>query len=225
MSGPFASLNGERLQSAHVTIPYYGAWVADVVLATPDVIPTQSTLTIADLILTGTVYRMASFAGARSARIVGGFGGWRKTVPAQNYQANSGIRLSLVLKDAAAIVGEQVNVANDQTLGTSFTRESAPAERLLRQLAGPEWFVDTKGITQVGPRAGGAVSTPFTVVSWSGARGQFEIATENLSDWLPAKTFTANTVTTTQTVATTTIDMDNDGKLRLHILNAGFGSE
>lgn len=218
MAGPFAALNGRRVISGAITFPYYGAWVADVVLSVSDTIPTLSTLTLEDLTLSCAVYRQFSFAGSRSARLVGGFGGWRKTIPAQAYQSAGGIKASLLLGDAAALVGEKVNVVTDQTVGSLFVREAAPAQRLLRQLAGSLWWVDSKGTTQVGPRTSTAILSSFTAVEWSGAKGRFNIATEKLSDWMPGQTFTSPTVTATQTIGSTTIAIDNDGTLRLTVL-------
>lgn len=218
MSGPFAALNGRRIISGSVTFPYYGAWVADVTLSVSDTIPTLSTLTLEDLTLSCAVYRQFSFAGSRSARLVGGFGGWRKQIPAQAYQNSGGIKASLLLGDAASLVGEKVNVVSDQTVGSIFVREAAPAQRLLRQVAGSIWWIDAKGTTQVGPRSGSAIISSFTVITWSGAKGKFEIATEKLSDWMPGQTFTSPTVTATQTIGSTTIAIDNDGQLRLTVL-------
>lgn len=218
--GPHLAINGQRVISLRLTIPYYGAWVADVVLAQSTPIAPPVTLTVGTLTLLGAILRVASFGGSRSARLVAGYGGWRKTIPAQGYQKSSGVNASLVLRDAASIVGEQVSVANDASLGSAFTRESAPAERVLRQVAGSEWFIDPKGVTQIGPRTSVAVTSSFTVVQWSGAKGQFEIATEDIAQWMPGNTFTAPTVSGTQTIGLTSIVAENDGKLRLSVLAA-----
>lgn len=225
MAGSFLSLNGRRVVSARVTMPYYGAWVADVVLAISDTIPLSAALVLGDLTLSGTIYRMSSFSGARSARIVGGAAGWRKTIPAQAYVRPSGIAMSLVLGDAAALVGEQVRIANDVILGTTYVRENAPAERLLRQLAGPTWWIDPSGVTQVGTRAGGAITSPFQIVEWSGGRGFFEVATETLSDWMPGRTFSNANVTKSQQIGMTTYLADNTGKLRVLVLSDGVGAQ
>jgi len=218
MAGPYAALNGRRVVSGTLMIPYYGAWTADVVLSVADTIPTQTQLVIGDLTLTCAVYRQLSSAGSRSARIVAGFGGWRKTIPAQAYSNPSGLRVSLLLGDAAKLVGEKVSVAQDMSVGSLFVRENAPATRVLRQLAGSLWWIDANGTTQVGPRSSAAITSAFTAVEWSGAKGRFNIATEVLSDWMPGRTFTTPNVTTAQTVAETSIALGNDGKVRLTVL-------
>ena len=218
----FAELNGSRIMSGSVTIPYYGLWTADIALAAAGPLPILCTLTIGNLTLQGAVYRSASFTQSRSARIVGGFGGWRKAVPAQAYYNPRGINLSLPLRDAASLVGEQVQVTNDASIGTSFVREAAPAERLLRQMCGPEWFVDVNGVTQIGVlRPTGRITTPFSPIDWSGGKGRFEIATETYADWLPGRSFTSSNISIAQFVGMTTFQMDNDGKVRLFVLSSG----
>lgn len=217
----FATLNGQRIVSGSVNVPYYGLWSGDVVLSVASPIPTSVTLVIGDLSMVGFVYRSASFTASRSARIVGGFGGWRKTIPSQSYQSNGGINMSLVLRDAAALCGEQINVAQDQNVGTSFTRESAPAERLLRLMAGPEWYVDPKGVTQVALRPSGRITSPFNIIDWSGAKGRFEVATENYTDWLPGRSFLNSNISVAQAIGMTTYTLENDGKLRLSVLSSG----
>lgn len=217
----FASLNGNRIISGSINIPYYGTWSGDVVLAASAPLPVNVTLVIGDLTLIGFVYRSASFTASRSARIVGGFGGWRKIVPAQAYQNSSGINLSLVLKDAASIVGEQINVQQDVNVGTAFVRENAPASRLLRITAGPEWYMDPKGVTQVGLRPTGPITSPFNVIEWSGAKGRFEVATEVYTDWLPGRSFKSPNISVSQAIGMTTYTLDNEGKLRLSVLSSG----
>lgn len=225
MSGPYLALNGRRIVSARVTVPFYGAWCADVTLAIADTIPLTSVLTIGDLTLNGTIFRMASFSGSRSARLVGGGAGWRKVIPAQAYYNPLGVRASIVLGDAASIVGERLNLVTDSVLGTSYVREAAPAERVLRLIAGAQWWIDSSGVTQVGPRAGGAITSPFQIINWSGGKGWFDVSTETLSDWMPGRTFSNSNVTKAQQIGMVTYVADNDGKLRVNVLSDGVGSQ
>lgn len=225
MAGPFLALNGRRIVSGRITMPYYGAWVADVTIAVADVLPLASVLAFGDLTLTGTVYRMASFSGSRSARIVGGAAGWRKTIKAQGYSNPAGVRASLVLGDAAAAVGETVNLASDFIVGKAYVRETAPAERLLRQLAGPTWWIDPAGVTQIGTRASGAITSPFLINDWSGGKGWFSVSTEKISDWMPGRSFSNSNVSNPQQIGMVTFLADNDGKLRVNVLSDGVGSQ
>ncbi len=218
MSGA-VTLNGVRVVSGSITIPFFGAWVADVVLSDARQIDAKASLVIGDLTLTGTIIRQASFAASRSARIVGGAAGWRKTLPSRGYSHQAGVQLSTVAGDAASECGETIAIANGVSLGTHYARDEAKAERVLElELAG-KWWIDPQGVTQTKPRDTSLIVTPFTVVAWSGGKGQFEIASESIAPWQPGRTFTAPTVEGVQTISSVTYDVDNDGKLRLHVLS------
>lgn len=212
------TLNGNRAISAQLTISRYGAAVADVVLAESNPSATPAVLVIGNLTLKGTAFRTASFAGSRSTRFVGGAGGWRKTIKARGYAHDGGIRLSTILGDAARDCGETISIATDRVIGTAYVREKATAERTLHLLAARQWWIDPNGVTIVGPRPTGPITSAFTVVSWSGGRGRFEIATEDYASWMPGRTFAAPTITGTQTISMMQLTADNDGKLRLVIM-------
>ncbi len=219
----WANLSGVRIVSGTVTLPYYRLWSADVVLALTDSVAAggaQVTLTLGDLSLVGTIVRAASFSGSRSARIVGGYGGWRKTVPARSYSNAAGVALSLVLRDLALDAGEQVNIAADASIGTAYARQPAQAQRVLEQFAPCGWWVDAAGVTQVGARASSPIASAFDVVSYSGGKGTFTIATEVLADWVPGRTFTAPTVTTGPTIAAVIHTIEGSGKARTEAVAA-----
>lgn len=211
------SLNGERVISAQLTIARKGAAVADILLATSNPIPASTELAIGALKFKGRAVRMAPFAGSRSARFVGGYAGWRKTIKARGYSHDAGVRLSTVLGDAARDAGEKVTIADDRVIGTAYVRERAPAERVLRFLA-PQWWIDPDGVTQIVPRANTLITSAFTVVNWSGGKGRFEIATEAYQDWQPGRRFASPLVTGEQTISTVQLTADNDGKLRLVVM-------
>lgn len=222
----YLSLNGARVVSARITMPLYGAWVADGVLATADAIAQGVTLTVGSLSLKGTSFRMAAFSGSRSDRIVGGGLGWRKVLPARAYSHDAGVRLSQVLGDAARECGETIDVANDQVIGAGWARRRGIASRVLRRLVGGQWWIEpSSGITKLVARDASPIRSPFTVESWSGAKGLFQIATENYEDWLPGRTFTSPLVTGVQTISSVSLVADNEGKLRLSVLNSDTKEE
>ncbi len=213
------TINGERVVTCSVTLPRYGAWTADVTLAATATLDDAVTLRAGDLSLSGTVVRKASFAGSRSARIVGGRAGWRKVLPARGYSHIAGVKLSSVLSDIARESGEAITVDVDRVLGSHYAREEAKAERVLRLLLDGKWWIAPDGTTRTAPRAKTPISSPFTVIAHSGGRGEFEIATESIASWQPGCTFSAPTVQETQEISSVTITCDNDGKLRLVVLN------
>jgi hypothetical protein len=212
-------INGERLSSATITIPRYGMFVADISMASATALARDVKLEIGTLALTGYAFRMSSFAGTRSARVLGGFGGWRRKLKPRGYSHQAGVKLSTVLTDAARELGEQINVVSDRVIGTAWARERNTGRNLLNLVAPRGWWIDPAGVTQVGPRTGGLITSPFTVNSWSGGRGRFEISTEAYADWLPGRKFSAPTVTTEQTISMVQITADNEGRLRTVVLS------
>jgi hypothetical protein len=220
----YASLNSQQIVSASINIPYYGTWAGDVIVAGTATVPSSQggcTIVFGNLTLVGTAYRMSSFAGSRTVRLVGGYAGWRQVVASKAYANSAGVKLSMVLRDAAGEVGEQLTLAQDTTIGPFYIRENAPAQRVLRQLAGPTWWMAMTGVTQVGPRTTTNVSTPFTVVDWNGGKGVFDIATEDNQSWMPGNTFMTDTVNEVQTIGMTTLLSDNKGTLRMRVLSTG----
>ena len=221
MSAPWANLDGVRVVSARVTIPWFGAWAADVVLADASSIGEMPTLTIGTLVLEGARARASSFSGARSARLVGGRGGWRKDVGARAYRFAGGVRLATVLGDAAAEVGEAVDLdaaLASATVGDAYVREAGPASRVLRQLAGPAWWTDpATGRTKVGSRVPTPITSDFSVEGYKGAEGRVVVATEALADWTPARTFTSPTLGVTLTVGGASLVVEGDGRARVEV--------
>lgn len=225
MSGPFASVNGIRVVEGSLTLPIYGAWVADFKLATPDPMPAAATVTLGNLSLIGTALRTAPFVGAREWRGVAGAHGWQGTLQPRAY-GNSQVMLSTVLQDAALELGESVNVQADVSLGGGYTRPLGQAgpptgAELLYQL-GVNWWIDNAGVTQIGTRTTQAIAPgTFQVMSERSGYGLFDIATEDYASWVPGSTFTAPTVTGTVTVSSVSFAMTNDGVLRLAVLGVG----
>lgn len=218
MSDAFMSLNGSRAMSARVTVPLFGAWTGDIVLASTTPISSDVEIVIGDLTMQGHAQRMASFSGARSALIVGGKGGLRKMLPARGYASPAGVKLSTILGDAAREAGESVNVDVDQSIGPGYARRRDVAERVFRRLLGRRWWFDNAGVIQTKDRDSSPITSPFTVEYWSGSKGRFTVATESYADWMPGRTFSSPTVTTMQTISSVSYTADNDGKVRLDIL-------
>ncbi len=219
------SVNGAPVSGCSVTIPMFGAWVADIDLVADVALDSRVTLTVGDLTLVGTVVSQAGFAGSRKARLVGGGGGWGKTIPAKGYSHIIGVKASTVVGDAAREAGESITLDSDRTLGVNWAREEAPAERTLALVVGHEWWIDNTGVTRTDARATAPIATPFTLVSRDGAIDAFEIATEFVASWAPGATFSSSTVPDPQTISSVTINATNDGKLRLHVLGTSIALE
>lgn len=214
----FASLAGIPVVTGSITVPLYGLWSADVQLGTDDDVTDDASLVLGDLTLTGHIYRQSLFGGQRKCRLVGGFGGWRKVVSAKPYSLAGGIKLSLVVNDAALEVGEKVSITDDQIIGIAYVRENSIASDVLRQLAGANWYVDPAGITQIKAWPKTNITTPFTVIDQDGDQGKITIATENYAAWLPNAEFTAPQLDATYTIGSSTYRFQDDGTARVEVL-------
>lgn len=115
-------LGTARIMRLSCTIPPSGGWRADVILES-GLAPAlgAATLTIADLVLTGTVLRSAIDAPGRPRAILFGGAGWLAPLarPA-SYQTAGGVRLSTVLRDLATATGEPILQPAEGTVGLAF---------------------------------------------------------------------------------------------------------
>ena len=210
----YCSVGGKRVFAAGIDIPWRGIWTADLLL--PEELPAalragKLTLVIAGLSLVGTIVRGADFEGDFKARMVGGAGGWRRTIAARAYQSAAGLRLGPILKDAAREAGEEIVVSEDRVVGQFFIRAKDIASRTLDALY-PDWWVDTAGRAQIAARAEPVVATAFDLLSFDPARGRYEIATEHPESFAPGAKFTSPT--TAQAQASLVCHRLTEGKLR-----------
>lgn len=193
----FAEVNGARVVEGRIVIPAYGPAYAAVTLDKEVTLPsTGCELVLADLKIKCAPWRAASFQGRTMAKLIAGANGWRKTLPAQGYKLPGGVKLSLVLREAASRIGETVSVGEDRVLGGHYSREVGPAVTHLNALCPRAWWIGVDGVTRTGTRAAGKVTASFSVVSFDGARGALTIATETPADIMPAKTIAAPTLGT-----------------------------
>lgn len=183
------TLNGNRITSAVVTIPAWGAWYADVSIDGQITITGAATIVLNDLTLVGTVLSGGPSVNGRSQyRIVAGAGGWGKVIAKKSYSNDIGIKLSSILNDAASEAGETIDqtTIGAQTVGVQYTRPEAPAGRVLEQTVPGAWYLGEDGITRLGRRTPQALpanvtrTTPIDL-----ARGVVELASESIAVILP----------------------------------------
>lgn len=196
----FASLNGQPITALHLVVPTLGIWHADVTVVGSTDTTGPQTIQLAGSTWTGAVVRSFSLAGELKARLVGGTGGWRQNVPAQQYSSTVGVPTATVLSDAASLVGELPPVVAPTvvpTLGTGFVRQAGPASLVLQQVVGDAWWLDASGTVQTMGRPQATITSQFVCEEARGGAGWYRIATESPSDWLPGATFTGPTVSGT----------------------------
>ena len=183
-----ATLNGAAIARATVQVPAWGLWFADVDLTDEIELAGRVTLVIGDVTASGTIVSGGAIHGKAAYRVVGGAGGWGKTVPRAGYSNDAGVRILNVLADAALACGETLAGALTTALGPHFARAEGPAYRTLNALAPQAWYLGFDGVTRFGAR-------PVTAYAGAGARtrvspapGVVEIATEEIAALIPGVT-------------------------------------
>lgn len=161
------TLNGARVLTAKVYVPWNGAWVADVSVDLEPGQPMPSgrcVLTLLETVLQGTATTDATGREGQTVkvRVVGG-AGWTKLVPEQHHTLPGGVMLSTVLLALAAETGEPVTVLADEVVGKHYTRRGGIASQALE---GRSWWVDFAGMTNVGPRPPAAPPAGLEVLSF-----------------------------------------------------------
>jgi hypothetical protein len=211
----FASLAGLQITRARVTIPWTGIVHADVTISTDLETASQLTgpqsLVIGNLTLAMATYRVIDEVGRIGARLVGGAGGWLKTLPATSYGATTP---AVVIGDAAALVGELVGSMPTTALG-SYVRSNDVAISVVQDIMGDAWYVDGTGTLQQGARTPTTISSNFQAEKIMGAPGRYMIATESVADWMPGASFANDVVS--GTVGRAMIALDQT-KVRVEVL-------
>ncbi len=190
----YAAVNGLPIVRGRISLPGWGIWHADIWTDGDLPIGTAARIELADLVAVGTVVRDVAWTGQRGVRVVGGAGGWRKAVGAQQYANPPGLTMSTILSDTAADVGETVVVATDRSVGVQWMRSAGQASDALYALADEAWWVDLDGVTHVGDRVPGAIVSVFTATGVDQPSNVVTVATENPADWLPGKTYQGTSV-------------------------------
>jgi hypothetical protein len=209
---PFTA-GGFDLQAADVALPGYGIWSASVSLADAQAltIGARVQLVLSDLTLVGTVRTGGEFVGETGYFIVGGADGWAKACKKKDYRTDSGVKLSQVVRDLAAEVGETVVVlpAAERVVGYAWQRLAGAASSALRDLAGELWWLDADGNTYVGTRPASQVSASleFAVKPYDPRWKRAGITSPDdlVAPFLPGATFTAETLADPFTVQSMTV--------------------
>lgn len=220
----FSSVAGFPIVAGQLTLPLIGVWTADLQLQGEESLSGTVSVVIGNLTLLGSVYRSESYGGQTMCRLVGGAGEWRQQVKAQGYGSSNGIMLSTVLNDAASAAGEQINIANDQSIGNGYARfafdQSVASDVLWHMISLgflSSWYVAPSGVTMTAAWPSAAVQTPFTVTEQKTDAGVAVIATEDYVSWLPGCTFTSPLLSGTFTSSGVHYEWKPDGTFRFEV--------
>lgn len=183
-----STLNGQRATSVKLWLPAWGRWFAEVSIDGESAIAGAASLVIAGSTFSGTVLSGGPFKGRAMYRIVGGRGGWGRTVKARGYANDAGVKLSTVLRDVATDAGEQLDLANvsaDTRLGPSYARPEGAARRVLELEAPRGWYVDEAGVTRIGRRPSVPFTGKATVETVDRARALVRLAVDAIAGLVP----------------------------------------
>lgn len=109
-------VNGVAAIDATLTLPRVGPWTADVVVDTTALSGSSVKMQLGgdgSMAFVGTLYRSGTARGAAVARIVGGAGGFGKTLPAKSYGLTV---LKLPLSELLTAAGETLAATSDATV-------------------------------------------------------------------------------------------------------------
>lgn len=176
----FLAVNGHRATRLRLVVPESGAWVVDADLAEAPGLSGAVTVTLGALELVGTVQRSGAFALETRARVVAGAGGWALEAPAAHHHNDAGVKVSSVLTQLAAAVGETMGDFPDRRLAADFVRPRARAARVLEGLFPGAWWVDYDGVTRAGDRGAIAIATEIDLISYDPRERIAVLAAEDL---------------------------------------------
>ena len=221
----FASCAGQQIVAGTLLIPAVGAWTADLHLATDQAVSGAVSVVIGNLTLAGTVYRADVYGGQVRARVVGGAGGWRTSIPPQGYGSSSGVGLATILGDAAQACGETIGSFNNLSVGNGYARVRFPSSvagdvlwQLLAQGLIPSWHVDPTGVTQIAAWPTTTVQSPFTPTDQRPDEGVVVVATEDYAAWMPGCQFAHPLLDGTYTSAGVHYVWGKEGEFRFEVL-------
>lgn len=210
-----STFNAQRIVRAHLHVPSSGAWWADVALEQGALPSGPATLTLGDLSLVGGVLT-AGYDQAACPRVtLAGGAGWRAPLAAPGgYASTTGVRLSTVLRDLAALAvypggpatGETYDAPPEVVLGPGYGWDASTMARPLRARgvlaelvsrgALPTWRVQPAGSTAFSPwPALGAADARVTILDRDRAKGVRMLGlTEAVAAILPGATLEGVTI-------------------------------
>lgn len=180
-----STLNGFSVLSCRLHVPAWGPWYAEAEIDRPEALAGAVTLVLADTTWRGTVLSGGPWAGRARYRLVGGAGGWGRTIPSVSYANDLGVKLAGVFGDAARACGETLGALPAGATGPAYVRPVGPASSALEQLAAEQWYVDAAGVTQLGRRPARTYTGPATRLRTDLAGGSIELAALELAPLVP----------------------------------------
>lgn len=198
-----STLNGASITHASMYIPRAGRWFATVrvVSALELAEGARATIAIGNATMIGAVESGGARDGRAAYVVVGGRRGWSRTVAAKGYANDAGVKVSLVARELAAEVAEELGEIQDRVLGPAFVRPAESAASVLARITRSLWYVDAAGVTHLRARPSGAASLDGARgVQRDLARRRVRLSTESIASLLPGLTLDGATISTVEHV-------------------------
>lgn len=184
-----ATLNGRVAGSCKVTIPLNGAPIVDVYLTDTLPVSARSTVTVGTLALVCSPVRTGQFMGSTFARMAGGSAGWMRAVPAKGYTQANGLQGAQIVGDAAREVGETIGAVVPGSVGNFYGRMAGAASQVFALFPrNVNWWVDYRGLTQVGTRTPGLVTARVEVLDFNPDLGRVTLTMDDTAALVPGLT-------------------------------------
>lgn len=202
MSNLVTSAGTIRASTVGARIPEWGQWHVDLIGESGAAPPVGSaaTVTIEDLVLTGTVIGSGLDAPEKPHVTVVGGAGWNGTLTSASltFQSDAAVRLSTVLARLAALAGEPIEQPVDATMDLHWSSiasrlgETVRYRDVLAELvrAGniPGWYVGSDGVTRFVARTGVEVAVRRTEIRANAGVGVTTYGVDSPASFLPGNT-------------------------------------
>lgn len=205
-----ATLNDRGLTSAHISLPYSGAWVAECVIVDGEAleIGAQTTLEVGTLTLRGAVQASGAWGDSTRVRVIAGAAGSSRECSPRAYHSDAGVSAREVLTDAARDSGETLAGALDvPSPGIDYVRDRGPASRVFDAVAGPRgWWHDVSGEVRFETRP--RVECRVDVLDVDPRDRVIELSTDDLGALLPGAALVSPALEGEWVADDVTIDVD-----------------
>ena len=183
------TLQAVSAHRAHFQVPTWGLWWADLEFAEDPEIAVDDVVSgsVGGQDFLATVIASGSDGGSGyGARLVGGYGGWMRTIPAKPYRNDLGVSVATILGDAARACGEVIDTSTvSARVGPHFSRREGGAYHTLNGLAPAGWYVDFDGVTHIGLRPEVPYAGTEEVLDYSPTQRVLDLDVESVAGLVP----------------------------------------
>lgn len=209
--------------SARIHIPYHNVWWAEVDTVDDTELVTgqqyQFEILGTSRLCTVVPSDGNKWAGHRSVRVVGGYGGLATSLEARHYDNDAGVKTETIVRDILSECGERIGTEDYSIskVGAHFLRRAGIAGVALSSLVSPnKWWVEDNGTVSVGPARASSVfsSENYSELACDPKEERIELSVDTLVGLVPGCTINIQDIGDV-TVSDIDINVTSD-KLRVY---------